>query len=108
MKRHAGERRGRITPEILNPKLRFVRLNAHSEFIIRKPLWLSKIDALWAKAPIVWLSGMRRVRKTIHTRSLPDAEFLNCDLPSAQMRLGDPEAFYRSLSKPCLIPDEVH
>lgn len=24
------------------------------------------------------------------------------------MRLGDPEAFYRSLSKPCLILDEVH
>lgn len=76
--------------------------------MIRRPLWLSCIDALWAKAPIVWLSGVRRVGKTTLARSLPDAEFLNCDLPSAQMRLGDPEAFYRSLSKPCLILDEVH
>jgi len=76
--------------------------------MIRSYLWLSCIDALWAKAPIVWLSGVRRVGKTTLARSLPDAEFLNCDLPSAQMRLGDPEAFYRSLSKPCLILDEVH
>jgi predicted AAA+ superfamily ATPase len=75
---------------------------------IRRPLWLSCIDALWAKAPIVWLSGVRRVGKTTLARSLPDAEFLNCDLPSAQMRLADPEAFYRGLSKPRLILDEVH
>jgi uncharacterized protein len=76
--------------------------------MIRRPLWLSCIDALWAKAPIVWLSGVRRVGKTTLAQSLPGAEFLNCDLPSAQMRLGDPESFYRSLSKPCLILDEVH
>jgi hypothetical protein len=76
--------------------------------MIRRPLWLSRIDALWTKAPIVWLSGVRRVGKTTLARSLEEAEFLNCDLPSVQRRLGDPEFFYRNLSKTCLILDEVH
>ena len=76
--------------------------------MIPRPFWHSSIDALWAKAPIVWLSGVRRVGKTTLARSLPNAEFLNCDLPSTQMRLVDPESFYRGLSKPCLILDEVH
>lgn len=56
----------------------------------------------------MWLSGVRRVGKTTLARSLPNAEFLNCDLPSTQMRLVDPESFYRGLSNPCLILDEVH
>ncbi len=46
--------------------------------------------------------------KTTLATELADAEFLNCDLPSAQQLLADPEAFFRSLSKPRLILDEVH
>ena len=76
--------------------------------MIHRQLWLSRIHSLWAKAPIVWLSGVRRVGKTTLAKTIQDAEFINCDLPSSQMRLGDPEAFYRSLSKPYLILDEVH
>jgi uncharacterized protein len=76
--------------------------------MIRRELWLSRIHAHWAKAPIVWLSGVRRVGKTTLARSLQEAEFINCDLPSAQLRLEDPEAFYRGLSKPLLVLDEVH
>jgi len=76
--------------------------------MILRELWLSRIHAHWAKAPIVWLSGVRRVGKTTLARSLQEAEFINCDLPSAQLRLEDPEAFYRGLSKPLLVLDEVH
>ena len=41
-------------------------------------------------------------------QSLPDAEFLNCDLPSAARRLQDPEGFYRTVAKPAVVLDEVH
>ena len=76
--------------------------------MISRPFWLERIDACWRKAPIVWLSGVRRSGKTTLCRSFEGAEFLNCDLPSTQQLVSDPEAFYRSLSKPRLILDEVH
>jgi len=76
--------------------------------MISRPFWLDRIENCWRKTPIVWLSGVRRVGKTTLAASLGDTEFLNCDLPSAQRILGDPEAFYGSLTKPRLILDEIH
>ena len=76
--------------------------------MISRPFWQDQIEACWRRAPIVWLSGVRRVGKTTLAAELKNAEFLNCDLPSTQRLLEDPEAFYRSLSKPRLILDEVH
>lgn len=76
--------------------------------MISRPFWLERIENCWRKAPIVWLSGVRRVGKTTLAKTLDDAEFLNCDLPSSRQLLADPEAFYRSLAKPRLILDEVH
>ena len=76
--------------------------------MISRPFWLERIESCWRKAPIVWLSGVRRAGKTTLAETLDDAEFLNCDLPSSQHLLADPEAFYRSLAKPRLILDEVH
>jgi predicted AAA+ superfamily ATPase len=85
-----------------------VRLFVNSVYRIARPYWLDRIKTCWKKASIVWLSGVRRVGKTTLAAELEDAEFLNCDLPSSQRILEDPEAFYRSLSKPRLILDEVH
>jgi hypothetical protein len=76
--------------------------------MILRPFWIERIESCWRKAPIVWFSGVRRVGKTTLAETLEDAEFLNCDLPSSQQLLADPEAFYRSLTKPRLILDEVH
>jgi predicted AAA+ superfamily ATPase len=76
--------------------------------MIERPFWLRQIRACWEKAPIVWLSGVRRVGKTTLAKELADAEFLNCDLPSSQRLLADPETFFRSLGKPVLVLDEVH
>lgn len=69
---------------------------------------MNQLVSSWEKAPIAWLSGVRRVGKTTLARELADAEFLNCDLPSSQQLLSDPEAFFRSLEKPILVLDEVH
>jgi hypothetical protein len=76
--------------------------------MIPRPFWLKQIELSWSKAPIVWLSGVRRVGKTTLAAELADAEFLNCDLPSSQRLLADPEAFFHSLEKPVLVLDEVH
>ncbi|MGC9260253.1 MAG: ATP-binding protein [Phycisphaerae bacterium] len=56
----------------------------------------------------MWLTGPRRVGKTVLAQSVPDAEFLNCDLPTVAERLRDPESFYRTVRRPSVIFDEVH
>jgi hypothetical protein len=76
--------------------------------MIERPIWHERLAAAWKQAPIVWLTGPRRVGKTVLARSLPDTEFLNCDLPSVAERLHDPESFYRSVKKPLVVFDEVH
>src|SRR6059036_1970916 len=76
--------------------------------MIDRPIWTGRLTAAWKQASIVWLAGPRRVGKTVLAQSIPDAEFLNCDLPSVAERLRDPESFYRALRKPIVIFDEVH
>jgi predicted AAA+ superfamily ATPase len=76
--------------------------------MIDRPLWQARLTAAWKQAPIVWLTGPRRVGKTVLARSLPDAEFLNCDLPSTADRLRDPETYFRSVRHRTVIFDEIH
>jgi predicted AAA+ superfamily ATPase len=76
--------------------------------MIDRPFWTARLADGWKQAPIVWLTGPRRVGKTVLARSLPDAECLNCDLPGVAERLRDPESFYRSARPPLVVFDEVH
>ena len=76
--------------------------------MIDRPFWMERLAAAWKQAPIVWLTGPRRTGKTVLAQSLPDAEFLNCDLPSVAERLRDAESFYRSVRKRVVVFDEVH
>ena len=76
--------------------------------MIKRPLWVARIERAWERASIVWLSGVRRVGKTTRARSLPSARYLNCDLPSAAELLGDPEFFFASVREPIVVLDEVH
>ena len=41
-------------------------------------------------------------------QSLPDAEWLNCNLPGVAERLREPESFFRSVRKPLVVFDVVH
>jgi uncharacterized protein len=75
---------------------------------IARPFWLERLHGGWRHAPIVWLSGVRRVGKTTLARSLPKAMYLNCDLPSTAEHLADPERFFQSVSEPVVVLDEVH
>ena len=76
--------------------------------MIERPFWLDRLAAAWKQVSIVWLCGPRRVGKTVLAKALPDAEYLNCDLPSVAERLRDPESFFRAVRRPRLILDEVH
>jgi hypothetical protein len=77
--------------------------------MIERPLWIGRIRAAWKKRPIVWLAGVRRVGKTTIARMMPDAVYLNCDLPSAVRRLGEPELFFGEQRRGSVIVlDEVH
>lgn len=57
----------------------------------------------------MWLSGVRRVGKTTLSQMLTDVRYLNCDLPSVQRSLEDPELFLDGLdSDTTVVFDEVH
>jgi len=75
----------------------------------KRPFWIQRIKQAWERRPIAWLSGVRRVGKTTLAKMLPDALYLNCDLPSVCRQLGDPEAFYGTLAENAVVIfDEVH
>ena len=77
--------------------------------MVKRALWLDRMQWAWARRSIVWLSGVRRVGKTTLARMLPDAVYMNCDLPSTLRALEDPELFLESQSPDgVLIFDEVH
>ena len=76
--------------------------------MVERPLWVKRLTRAWREAPVAWLTGVRRVGKTVLARSIPDTEFLNCDLPSVAERLRDPEGFFRAVRRPVVVLDEVH
>jgi len=75
---------------------------------IARPYWRRRLEDAWKQVPVVWLSGVRRVGKTTLAKSVPDALYLNCDLPSTGERVADPERFLRSVERPVVVFDEIH
>ena len=77
--------------------------------MINRNLRLQQLQQAWSRCSIVWLSGVRRVGKTTLARMLLDAVYMNCDLPSTQRALEDPELFLDGqASGAILVFDEVH
>ncbi len=77
--------------------------------MFKRTLWLARIHRAWSRRSIVWLYGVRRVGKTTLAQMLPDAVYLNCDLPSTLRALEDPELFLNTQATDrVLIFDEVH
>lgn len=72
-------------------------------------IWLKRLELSWKRAPIVWLSGVRRAGKTTLCRELAPTEFFNCDLPETAARLNEPLRLFRSLTEgSTVVLDEVH
>jgi hypothetical protein len=76
--------------------------------MLARPFWVQRLHSAWEQAPIAWLCGVRRSGKTTLAESLTDTLYLNCDLPSVEDRVRDPELFYRGVSHPILVFDEIH
>lgn len=70
--------------------------------------WLRQLAAAWRGKTVVWLSGVRRSGKTVLARSLPRAEYLDCELPSVRRILAQPEAFLAAHRRRTVVLDEVH
>lgn len=73
-----------------------------------RPYWRQRIELAWKKAPIVWLSGVRRSGKTTLAKLFPDATFLNCDSHATTERVIQSDLFFRGITTPYLILDEIH
>jgi predicted AAA+ superfamily ATPase len=77
--------------------------------MINRLIWISQIESLWNKRSIVWLSGVRRIGKTVLSKQLSDIQSFNCDLPSVQNQLSNPEFFFSRYPSPTrLVLDEIH
>ena len=78
--------------------------------MIARPFWRERIEAAWREAPIAWLCGVRRCGKTTLAQSLePDRVlYVNCDLPTVEDMVRDPQLFFRSCRKPVVVFDEIH
>lgn len=74
----------------------------------KRTFWMKKIERAWKRKTVVWLSGVRRVGKTVLCQSLPGIEYFDCESPSARRRMSDPEVFLRSLGNRRVVLDEVH
>lgn len=75
-----------------------------------RPFWLKRIEEAWREAPIAWLCGVRRSGKTTLTESIGAERtlYVNCDLPTVEDMVRDPQVFFRSCSRPVVIFDEIH
>ena len=78
--------------------------------MIERPYWQQRIEAAWREAPIAWLCGVRRCGKTTLAESLGAKRvlYVNCDLPSVEDLVRDPQLFFRGCAKPVVVFDEIH
>lgn len=70
--------------------------------------WLDKIEEAWTRRSVVWLSGVRRVGKTVLCQTLPDVEYFDCELPRVRRMMEDPQAFLDGLRGRRIAVDEIH
>lgn len=76
--------------------------------MVKRRHWQERLEGAWKSRSIVWLSGVRRSGKTSLSRSLPDVEYFDCELPRVRRALEDPEAFLKGAGKRPVVLDEIH
>jgi predicted AAA+ superfamily ATPase len=73
-----------------------------------RPFWLEKIEKAWKSHTVAWLSGVRRIGKTVLCQSLDDVEYFDCELPRTRRLLDDAEAFLDARHGKRVVLDEIH
>lgn len=76
--------------------------------MVPRPWWQEKLERAWQERSLVWLSGVRRVGKTLLCQSLADTEYFDCELPRIRRLLDDPEDFLHQYRERRIILDEIH
>jgi len=77
--------------------------------MVQRRFWQQKIWTALDRKPVLWLSGVRRVGKTMLCQSLPDTEFFDCELPRVRRMVeDDPQSFFEDLRGRTLVLDEIH
>lgn len=76
--------------------------------MVQRQFWQKRIEELWKHKSIIWLSGVRRAGKTFLSKSLPNVEYFDCELPRTRRMMDDPEAFLESLEGKRVVLDEIH
>ncbi len=76
--------------------------------MVQRQFWLARIHSAWKRRSVLWLSGVRRVGKTVLCQSLPGIEYFDCELPRVRRMMEDPEGFLDGLRKKTLVLDEIH
>jgi predicted AAA+ superfamily ATPase len=76
--------------------------------MVERHFWRDRIEEAWKRRSVLWLVGVRRVGKTVLCQSLPEVEYLDCELPSVRRRLADPERFLADLKGRRVVLDEIH
>lgn len=83
-------------------------LNAILSAVKTRRFWLERIRGAWRSRSVVWLAGVRRAGKTTLCRSLPDADYFDCELPRVRNMLAQPEAFLEGVRRRTVVLDEIH
>jgi predicted AAA+ superfamily ATPase len=76
--------------------------------MIRRRFWQNLVEQAWRERTVVWLSGVRRVGKTVLCQSLAGVEYFDCELPRIRRTMEDPEAFLNDLDGHRVVLDEIH
>ena len=78
--------------------------------MVERGFWRRRIEAAWAEAPVVWLSGVRRSGKTTLAEGLGSDRvlYIDCDLPAVEEMVRDPQLFFGQCTKPIVVFDEIH
>lgn len=76
--------------------------------MVKREVWIQRIEAAWRKRSIIWLAGVRRAGKTFLCQSLENVEYFDCELPRIRHMLDDPESFLKGVRGKRIVLDEIH
>lgn len=76
--------------------------------MVQRRFWAARVEKAWKRRSVVWLSGVRRVGKTFLSKSLPESEYFDCELPRVRRLMDDPESFLEGNRHRRVVLDEIH
>lgn len=80
----------------------------HERHLRNRTFWQQRLTEALRRRSVLWLSGVRRVGKTVLCRSVQDAECFDCELPRIRRHWDDPEAALTDLRGRTIVLDEIH